>query len=126
MLQWLGLGAFTARVQFRSLVRELRSQKLRNSAKNDDNNNKILYAQERQSKVNATNNDKQKDRPFHKNGTKDKEGNTWLSQSWNQSKGSEAKKAVLKGVHSQKQKKKTQISPTVVQEAAQISSEECP
>ena len=76
MLQWLGLGAFTARVQFRSLVRELRSQKLRNSAKNNDNNNKILYAQERQSKVNATNNDKRKDRPFHKDGTEDKEGST--------------------------------------------------
>ena len=52
-----------------------------------------------------------KDRPFHKDGTKDKEGSPWLSQSWSQSKGSEAKKAVLKGVHSQKQKK-IQTSPT--------------
>ena len=52
-----------------------------------------------------------KDRPFHKDGTKDKEGSPWLSQSWRQSKGSEAKKAVLKGVRSQKQKK-IQTSPT--------------
>ena len=53
-----------------------------------------------------------KDRPFYKDGTKDKEGSPWLSQSWSQSKGSETKKAVLKGVHSQKQKWMIQTSPT--------------
>ena len=65
-VQWLGLGAFNARAWFRSLVRELRSQKLPNSATNDNNNNnrKILYDQERQSKVKAKNNDKHKGQAF--------------------------------------------------------------
>ena len=33
MVQWLGLGAFTAVAQIQSLVRELRSHKPRGSAK---------------------------------------------------------------------------------------------
>ena len=49
--------------------------------------------------------------PFHEDGAEGEEGNPCPSQSWSQSKGKKAKKAVLKGVHSHK-KKKIHTSPT--------------
>ena len=40
MVQWLGLGTFTAGAQVQSLVRELRYRKLRGSAKKEKNRKK--------------------------------------------------------------------------------------